>query len=539
MTLKEGGIGWLLACYRKVPGFAAVTEAGYRTVAENRPFFSAAQRLPELALGRPENFVLTRWVLLRAMALIYLMAFVSLAVQVTGLLGPDGILPANQLLVAVKNHMGSSSYWFFPTLCWLNASNGFLLFLTWGGAALALLLLLGIAPAICAALCWLSYLSLTTVGGDFLMFQWDALLLEAGFLTIWLAPWQWREWRTQPQMPSPLVIWLFRLLIFRFILFNGLVKLLSGDSSWSDLTALTYHYFTQPLPTAVAWWTIQAPPWFHKFCCAGMFVIELILPFGIFLGRRLRLVAGASFVALQTLILINGNYGFFNFLTIAIALSLLDDGWLRPRLPEKLTAWIESRRPLLYVSFSRECLLGVVGALIIVLNVFAYFTPFTGRNRLPDTIRGSLALLQPLELVNFYGAFAIMTRERPEIVIEGSDDGKTWKEYGFKYKAGDLSRAPVWAAPHQPRLDWQMWFAALEAPHMPFWFERLTEALLENNPEVTRLLAINPFPDRPPQYLRASLYQYQFTNSAERAATHHWWKREYVGAYMPQVNLQR
>jgi hypothetical protein len=203
-----------------------------------------------------------------------------------------------------------------------------------------------------------------------------------------------------------------------------------------------------------------------------------------------------------------------------------------------LKAWIEGKMTPLYPPFWRDGLLGVVGAALLFLHFFAYFTPFTGRRFLPDSLRQALSVVQPFELVNFYGAFAVMTRERPEIIIEGSDDGVTWKEYEFKYKPGDVKRPPVWAAPHQPRLDWQMWFAALGSPRVPFWFERLVQSLLENNRDVTRLLQNNPFPDRPPHYVRASLYQYQFTVSFEHAVAGHWWKRQYQSPFVPQISLE-
>ena len=269
--------------------------------------------------------IITAWIFSRWMALVYLAAFWSLGVQVLGLIGSHGILPTGEFLHFIGQEEAASRFWSAPTLCWFNDSDGFLLFLCWGGVALSLLFLMGVMPALTAFLLWLFYLSLTVVGQEFLGFQWDNLLLEAGFLLVFLSP-QFLRVHFKPSVrPSIIVIWLFRWVLFRLMFESGLVKLLSGDTHWSHLTALTYHYWTQPLPNAVSWYANQLPLWFQKLSCALLLGIELFIPFFIFCGRWGRLIAFFGITGLQLLILITGNYCFFNLLAIGLCLTLLED----------------------------------------------------------------------------------------------------------------------------------------------------------------------------------------------------------------------
>lgn len=269
--------------------------------------------------------VISSWLFIRWMALIYLVAFWSLAAQIIGLVGSHGVLPAGDFLHFIFQDAGSRRFWVAPTLCWLNHSDAFLLFLSWGGVVLSILLLIGVMPVLMAFLLWFFYLSLTVVGQDFLAFQWDNLLLEAGFLLIFLAPYPWLIQKKPSVRPSVIIIWLLRWLLFRLMFESGLVKLLSGDLNWSHLTALTYHYWTQPLPNVVSWYANQLPLWFQKFSCAVMFVIELFIPFFIFCGRWPRLIAFFGISGLQLLIILTGNFCFFNLLAIALCLTLLED----------------------------------------------------------------------------------------------------------------------------------------------------------------------------------------------------------------------
>ncbi len=344
---------------------------------------------------------------------------------------------------------------------------------------------------------WALYLSFVSVGRDFMSFQWDILLLETTLLLCWSAPWRLKpdlaRWR-----PPAVGVWLTRFLLFRLMFESGYVKLASGDPTWRNLTALTYHYWTQPLPTALAWRAAHMPLWFQKASCAGMFAVELGAPFLIFGPRRARTLAFWTLLALQALIALTGNYGFFNLLAAVLCLSLLE--WGSP-LPETgSSSWT-----LLPYS-------------LLLLFVF----------RQPQAVR-------PFYPVNQYGLFAVMTTSRQEIVLEGSDDGRRWETYEFKWKPGDVSRRPRLAQPHMPRLDWQMWFAALSSCRDNPWFVRLMARLLQGDPEVSALLERDPFAGRsPPRYLRSTVYDYRFAPSDSRD----WWTREPRGPYCPPVSLR-
>lgn len=243
------GFGLGLWFFESIPGMRSVSRAVYGLVAKHRPLFSFLLQTGLAVAGSGRDLFQVRWLLLRGLALVYAMAFFSLALQIRGLVGEAGLTPAKPWLEAVGKELGWGSFWRLPTLCWVNASDVFLLFLAWGGVGLAIVLFLGRASGWAALLLWLFFLSLVNVGGNFLSFQWDALLLESGFLAIFLAPWAWREERTGGTTPSLAVIWLFRLLVARFMFTCGWVKLASGDPVWENLTALQFHYFTQPLPT--------------------------------------------------------------------------------------------------------------------------------------------------------------------------------------------------------------------------------------------------------------------------------------------------
>jgi len=545
-TLAHGPkCSWLLRAYEDSPAFVGITEWAYRLVARNRALFS---RLTRWFWGRrveqPAHF-LTRWLFLRALGVIYLIAFVSLWTQISGLIGHNGILPIDPYMTAAQEQcnlqgIGLDRFRQLPTLCWFDSSNGFLHFQCAAGAVLAVLLIAGIAPAPCLALLWLLYLSLVTVGRDFLGFQWDNLLLEAGILAIFLAPPQFLPRKLSGEAPpSRIAVWLLRLLLFKLMFSSGCVKLLSGDPNWRNLTALTFHYYTQPLPTWFAWYANQLPLWFQKTSCVIMFCIELGAPWLIFAPRRLRFCGGAAIAFLQILILLTGNYTFFNWLTLALCLLLLDDFALQKILPRKLSACFSHNHERLSVHKPRwRPATAIVLAIVVVPITFFQVTMALGAR--PGWLRPVAIAdewLMPLRTVNSYGLFAVMTTERREIIVEGSNDGVNWLPYEFKYKPGDMDRRPVFVAPHQPRLDWQMWFAALGDYRQNPWFVDFCLRLLQGSPPVLALLEKNPFPQHPPRYIRAELYDYQFTNFAERRATGAWWKREPVGDYLPPISL--
>src|SRR6266700_2469508 len=550
--------------YDRVPGFAAVSETGYGFIARHRNFASAVTRLLwGNDVRRPTYFWARRW-FLRALGTIYLIAFVSLWVQVNGLVGSDGMSPTNQFLPAVRAQIGPDAYALLPTLCWFGQSDAFLYFLCGSGVLFSLLLIFGIAPAISLVALFLLYLSLTIAGQIFFNFQWDVLLLEAGFLSIFFAP--WRLWprrfsveavvpaannfhpagdmpatalatpsRQQEPPVSRAGLFLLKLLLFKLMLMSGVVKLTSGDPSWWNLTALDYHYWSQPLPTVFGWLADKSPEWFKHFSVAFCLAIEIVAPFFIWAPRRLRLGAAGLMIFLQVGIGLTGNYCFFNLLTIALCLLLIDDSATGMSLrgvpgqrgalflPDRLGAW------------------GAVAVFILTfpINAWLIFSAFKPLARPPRALANVYERLEAFRIVNGYGLFRVMTKDRCEIVLEGSTDGIDWLPYEFKWKPGDVKRAPGWCAPHQPRLDWQMWFAALGTPEQNPWFIRLAICLLEGKPAVARLFAHDPFPNQPPRYVRAILYRYRFTTAKEHRQTGAWWERQELGEYLPAVSLQQ
>ena len=539
--------------YDRVPGFAAVSETGYGFIARHRNFASAVTRLLwGNDVRRPTYFWARRW-FLRALGTIYLIAFVSLWVQVDGLVGSDGMSPANQFLPAVRAQIGPDAYALLPTLCWFGQSDAFLYFLCGSGVLFSLLLIFGIAPAISLVALFVLYLSLTIAGQIFFNFQWDVLLLEAGFLSIFFAPWRlWpRELSLRPGSTIPVTapvsrtaLFLLKLLLFKLVVMSGVVKLTSGDPSWWNLTALDYHYWSQPLPTLFGWWADKTPEWFKHFSVAFCFVVEIIVPFFIWAPRRLRLIAAGLLIFLQLAIALTGNYCFFNLLTIALCLLLIDDASIGRALKGQASASQASRELRarnMQSALPRFSTYAAVIVLVVTLpiNVWLIFSAFKPLARPPRVLANVYERLEAFRIVNGYGLFRVMTKDRCEIVLEGSTDGIDWLPYEFKWKPGDVKRAPGWCAPHQPRLDWQMWFAALETPQENRWLIALVFRLLQGSRDVSGLLSRNPFPDKPPRYIRAMFYRYRFTTVDERHQIGAWWKREELREYLPALSLDQ
>ena len=537
---------WLAWRYDHVPGFAEVSELAYRFIARHRKVGSAVTRLLWGNDVRPPTYFWAQRWFLRALGLIYLIAFVSLWVQVEGLVGSDGVSPVNQFLPAVYERFGRSAYSLLPTLCWFNSSNGFLHFLCSGGVVLSLLLIVGIAPALSLVALFVFYLSLILAGQTFLSFQWDILLLETGFLSIFLAPWRiWpRElfWWPGAAIPATAVsrpaLFLLKFLLFKLMLMSGVVKLTSGDNSWWNLTALDYHYWSQPLPTVFGWWADKSPEWFKHFSVAFCLVVESIVPFFIWAPRRLRLIAAGLMIFLQLVIALTGNYCFFNLLTIALCLLLIDDAVVaslcRGALLRRIRSTATQRRA--YNGLSGYAAIAVI-IVTLPINAWLIFTAFKPDTEWPRLLAVAYGRVETFRIVNGYGLFRVMTKGRDEIVIEGSADGFDWLPYEFKWKPGDVMRAPGWCAPHQPRLDWQMWFAALGTPRENPWLGGLIVQLLQGSPDVSRLLAKNPFPREPPRYIRAMFYRYRFTTLREHRQTGAWWKRQELREYLPTMSL--
>src|SRR5437870_2898337 len=486
-----------------------------------------ATGLPPAA--RP-SYLVSRWLFVRLLGVIYFIAFVSLAVQITGLVGEHGILPARGYLERAHALYGVAAYRLFPTVCWLlGAGDGVLRAVCWSGAVLALLVVAGVAQAPALALLWLLYLSASVVGQTFLWFQWDALLLEAGLLAVFYAPTDLVPSLRHERAPSEPMRWLVWWLLFRLMFLSGITKLASGDPTWRDLTALDYHFWTQPLPPWTAWYAHWLPEWTHRAMLLFVLVVELAVPWLIFVPARLarvRLAACGMLVLGQLGIAVTGNYGFFNALALVLCVPLLDDAMLGRVVPLRLVAgdpepgW-------------KHRAVGILAPVVVVPSLPAFAREIAqmlpgarGRGVLENPLLDAVA---PSRSINGYGLFRVMTTERPEIVVEGSRDSVAWREYGFRWKPGDVTRRPRFVAPHQPRLDWQMWFAALAPDGARDWLLPFVGRLLQGSPQVVSLLAENPFPEAPPRYVRLAYYRYRFSTPAARARTKAWWEREFVG----------
>jgi hypothetical protein len=469
------------------------------------------------------------WLFLRTLGIVYLIAFWSLGVQIPGLNGHEGILPAERYMAAARAMIAQDRFWSLPTLAWLGVSDAALQALCVAGGAFAILLVAGILPAVALPVLWLAYLSLSVVCREFLSYQWDALLLEAGFLAIFLAPLTLRERLRHPTDPPRAAVGLLLWLLFRLMVGSGAVKLTSGDPTWRHLTALAFHFETQPIPTPGAWYAHQLPSWLLSASTATVLAIEIGAPFLILAPRRLRALAFVLLAGLQGLIALTGNYAFFNLLSAALCFFLLDDA--------TIGVWGGVRARRAVPGRIRRGLLLALAAVMVPVSAVAF--AYALRVELPGSalVEPLANLIAPFRSVNSYGLFAVMTTTRPEIILEGSEDRANWREYDFKYKAGDVRRRPPWVAPHQPRLDWQMWFAALGRFDDEQWFQSLCVRLLEGDGEVLKLLERDPFQGRRPRYVRAVLYRYRFSNAAEHRRGI-WWTRERLGEYSPVLSLR-
>ena len=509
----------------------------------SRPSFvgrsvSAIRALPAWLLSPANEYKTGPWVFLRLLGICHLIAFLSVWHQLDGLLGDNGVLPAAQWLASVAQQIGTARFWQAPTLCWISPNAHFLEMLCMAGTVAALALSVGFATRAALVLLWALYLSVVTVGGVFFGFQWDALLIESTFLAIFLASGNWLpclpRTAAAPNRGALRVLWW---LIFRLMFMSGAVKLLSHDPLWSQWTALGVHFETQPLPTPLAWWMHKLPAALHKASCGVMFAIELGGPFLMCCGRWGRRLAASSFCTLMLLIALTGNYCFFNVLVAALCLTLIDDAvWLRLSLDNSPHADTPGALPkiswwnLVHAPFLLLCLW--CSGIQTGAQLFQW-------RAVPRWAALPLQWAGPFRTVNSYGLFAVMTKTRPEIILEGSADGKQWKEYHFKWKASAPKQRPPIVAPYQPRLDWQMWFASLGDLRGNPWLSNLMLRILQGSPSVLALLAENPFPDPPPQFLRAALFKYKFTDPETRSKTGEWWERDFQGYYSQPVSIQR
>jgi hypothetical protein len=480
------------------------------------------------------------------LGIVHLMAFGSFATQILGLNGSHGILPTSEFLNAIGDQLGGGAerYFLLPTLAWLNSSDAFIQGMANCGVILSIMVILGICTGPALVLCMVLWLSLITGGGEFTQFQSDGMLVEATLLSLFVVPWTLFEppwpvppaWRRQ-STPSLVGIWLVRLMIFRFMFASGLVKILSHDPTWANLTALQYHFETQPLPTPLAWYADHLPKWVLSGMVLGMYASELVAPCLVFGTSIMRYIGAMLICALQLGIIVTGNYTFLNYLTMVLALSMLDDGFFTKILPAELQ---ESIKQSIVTNSGRLAtlrrrFLHFLSAPMYILAAGALITSFTS-NR--GVVQALMELVSPLHIADRYGVFAVMTTERPEIIFEGSDDGKTWKPYELQNKPDNLNRAPPWVAPHMPRLSWRLWFAGMGPPAASPWVLPLIEKMLTNSPSVMSFFEHNPFPNQPPKYIRALVYDYHFTDDQQRRKTGAWWWRDNQRTWLPPLMMR-
>jgi len=510
------------------------TEAGPFQAGKDSLLLELRARLARLRarLGPPPSYWLTRFVILRLLGVVYFFAFLSLAIQILPLIGSNGLLPADLFLERATSYFGSrlDAFQQFPSLFWLDASDGLLLTLAWVGVGLSFLVALGFANAILLLVLWALYMSYVHIGQDWYGYGWEIQLLETGFLAIFLCP--LFDPRPFPRRPPPApVIWLFRWLAFRIMLGAGLIKI-RGDECWRDLTCLYYHYETQPIPNPLSRYLHFMPRWFHRGGVVWNHVSELLAPWLAFGPKRLRHVSGFLMVTFQIILILSGNLSFLNYLTIVPMLACFDDSLLRRVLPGALVLRAERAAGRAERSSAQSI---VVAILVVVVAALSY-----------DPVRNLMSSHQAmntsfnrLNLVNTYGAFGSVGKERREIVFEGTDDqaltdATVWGEYEFKAKPGDPARRPAIVAPYQPRIDWQIWFAAMSVPGRYPWTLHLIWKLLHNDAGALSLLANNPFPDRPPRFIRARYYRYEFAPLDDPQGLT--WRRTLLGDWIPPLS---
>jgi hypothetical protein len=480
------------------------------------------------------SYWLTRFLILRLVGFVYFFAFLSLATQVLPLIGHEGLLPADRFLERVAESLGSrwAGFWRLPSVFWLGISDGGLVFLSWAGVGLSLVVLLGFANGILLAALWALYQSFVHIGQDWYGYGWEIQLLETGFLAIFLCPLV--DGRPFPSRPPPLqVIWLLRWLIFRIMLGAGLIKL-RGDPCWRDLTCLDFHYETQPIPNPLSRWFHFLPRGVNHAGVVLNHATELVAPWFAFVPwRAVRHTAGAVMLLFQGSLILSGNLSFLNWLTIVPILACFDDELLRRFLPRQLVARAAGAAAVARSSRAQRVSAWVLTALVGTLSIAPVLNLLSSEQRMNTSF-------DPFELVNTYGAFGSVGRERDEIVFEGTEAAELgtdteWREYEFPAKPGDVLRRPPWIAPYQPRLDWAIWFAAMSRPERYPWTLHLVAKLLRGERGVLALLANDPFPDHPPRFVRARLYRYEFVPSGDPSGA--WWKRTLLGEWLPPLSL--
>lgn len=462
-----------------------------------------------------------RLVLERGIAAVYLLAFIAAARQFRALFGEHGMLPVPQFVAR-------QSFRAAPSIFHLYYSDRFFAGVSWFGATLSAAIVVGAAdlvPLGVAMLAWLLlwvlYLSIVNVGQSWYSFGWESILLESGFLAIFVG--------NDRVGPPVLVMWLARWLVFRIEFGAGLIKL-RGDSCWRDLTCLDYHHETQPMPGPLSWFFHHLPKPLHRVEVAGNHFAQLVVPFGLFAPQPVASVAATIIVITQLWLVASGNFAWLNWVTIILAASAIDASWAAAVLPLPESPALPGA-PSWFAA-----LVIVFTAAVVVLSYWPVRNMASHHQRMNQSFNA-------YHLVNTYGAFGTVGRTRSEVVFDGTDDPEitdqtVWREYEFKGKPGSVHRLPRQWAPYHLRLDWVMWFAAISPLYAQSWRGAFVVRLLENDAPTLRLLRHNPFPDSPPRYVRALLYTYRFTTWAELRRDRAWWHRTLVGEYLPPVSLR-
>jgi hypothetical protein len=461
----------------------------------------------------------SRWLFERALAAIYLVAFAAAVVQFVPLLGERGLEPVGRFVEQVPFRSSPSLFYLFPkdaafrTCAWLGVALSIFALSSWPQR-------MGTVPAaIVWAALWLLYLSFVNIGQTFYGFGWETLLCEVGFFTIFAG--------ASRSAPNMWLIWIWRWTLFRLMFGAGLIKL-RGDACWRDFTCLDYYFETQPMPNPLSWYFHWMPHGVHAAGVAINHLVEVVLPFAYFAPQPVAAVAGISTILFQGALIVSGNLSWLNWLTVVLCIPLINDRWL---------SWIPVRMPEdLSTVPAHHLAMYVVVAAVVFLSISPVVNLLSSRQLMN-------ASFEPLHLVNTYGAFGSITRDRYEIVLEGTDaanvDAAAWREYEFKGKPGDLSRLPPQVAPYHMRLDWLMWFESMAPVPRSGWFFNLLVGVLRGDPQTLGLLRSNPFPARPPRYLRALYYRYNFTTPDEHRKTGRWWNRELVGTFYGPVSLRQ
>ncbi|HVC48477.1 MAG TPA: lipase maturation factor family protein [Terracidiphilus sp.] len=514
---------------------------------------------------------------LRALAAIYFSAFFALLFQIKGLIGPEGIQPAQSYLEAVARSLAGARFWFAPTLFWFSARSPMLMAVMWIGLAAAVAALLNLCPRLSFFVCFLCYLSFVAAAGEFSNYQSDGMLLEAGFLALFLAPPGMRPGWGADHPASRASYFLLQWEWFRIYFESGMVKLLSGDLEWRHLTAMDQYYQNGPLPTWTGWYVEHLPHWFQIATAAGTLTLELGLVWMFFFPRRVRLLCFCIVTPWEIGVILTANYTFLNYLVLSLGFLLLDDRALlgmvpkrfRPSLPESApSAELREETPLSILAVNEASAAEADSESVPAANLnsrrwgrrgfaavlrtagvalAAVLLTWIGYDTTAELIRirwpgaplptEPIAALAPFRIANQYGLFAVMTRGRYEIEFQGSNDGETWTPYPFRYKPQAVNEPPRIYAPYQPRFDWNLWFASLGSWREDALVPLTEERLLVNDADVLALFKSNPFPQSPPRYVRAVLWQYWFTSMNEKRRTGDWWRRQLLGLYAPDVAL--